>query len=443
MPAQMSRRELIAWLAAGAGAATAGGVVLLNGSSPTASAPRTTAARPVTSDPTTTPRTVAVDVPQPATPVDGLPMLVIIEMAGGNDGLSTAVPYGQGAYYDLRDQTAIAASDVLTIDDEIGLHPNLVNLHRRGVTLVEGVGSLQPDGSHFEMMARWWAGNSTSADSATGWVGRLADVLDDGSTPASALSIGSGAHPIVRSAKGSALSLSSADTVWAVTGADEEDLARVAYQRALHRYTEGAGTGGGGLGQMRTTLAETLDFAERLAAGIDPEGEQADTRREQLGYTYSGLSDALMFAANVLGGDTGIRVLHIPMDGEFDTHENHATIHPEMMDDLDTSLEAFHTDLAARGIDQRVMVMTTSEFGRTANENGSGGLDHGTASTMLLSGPGTGGRVGQMSSLTDLDENEDFKANLPFESYLAGVVEGWLGVPASEVFGEVEPLPLF
>jgi uncharacterized protein (DUF1501 family) len=198
---------------------------------------------------------------------------------------------------------------------------------------------------------------------------------------------------------------------------------------------------------MRSTLGDTIAFAERLVADEDDGGNGEDVdveaKHERLGYTYSGLSGSLEFAANVFDGETGIRVIHVSMDGDFDTHEGHSWKHPDLMTDLDDSLSAFHNDLAERGLQDRVMVMTTSEFGRTANENASGGLDHGTASITMLSGPNTGGRRGEYPSLTDLDENDDLKATIPFESYLAGVVEGWLKVPSSEVFGNAEPLAVF
>ncbi len=136
--------------------------------------------------------------------------------------------------------------------------------------------------------------------------------------------------------------------------------------------------------------------------------------------------------------------MHVSMSGDFDTHEGHAWRHPELMRELDTNLAAFHDDLDQRGIGDSVMVMTTSEFGRTLSENASGGLDHGTASTVLLSGPGTGDQLGwrhgALPSLTDLDDNNDVKATVPLEEYLGGVVEGWLGVPATEVFAASTPM---
>lgn len=434
MSPNISRRELIAWLAAGAGAAATGSTVLLNnGQSTSPSAPSTSTTPPPMTSAGGAPLAPAsgATAPEQATSIENDRLLVVVEMPGGNDGLSMAVPHGDGAYYDLRSQTAIAPADVLDLDGTIGLHPNLVNLHQRGVTLVEGVGSSQPDGSHFEMQQRWWAGSSSTASSSTGWIGRLSDVLTDGtgSGAAGALSVGSGAHPIIASATGSTVSMPSADALWAVAGADTDDAMRTAYQRALRSFSTGDGL-------LAPTLRNGLDFADRMI-----ESGLGDDDAEELGYEGWGLGRSLQFAAAVFAGGMGVRVIHVQTEGDFDTHEGHAWKHPELMRELDANLGAFHADLDARGLGDRVMVMTTSEFGRTATENGSGGLDHGTASTMLLSGPGTNRRLGEAPSLTDLDDNDDVKASVPFEAYLGGVVEGWLGVPAAEVFDrEISPL---
>lgn len=427
MSPNISRRELIAWIAAGAGAAATGSTLFLNhsGSSSTSASARSTAQPPTSPDggsPLAPSGAAVNESSRLSTGSDKL--LVVVEMPGGNDGLSMAVPYGNGAYHDLRPQTAIDQAEVLDLDGQLGLHPNLVNLHRRGVTLVEGVGSTRPDGSHFEMQQRWWAGSSLTASSSTGWIGRLSDVLTNGSNSgvAAALSVGSGAHPIIASATGSTVSMPSADALWAVAGADADDEMRTAYQRALRSFSAGDGL-------LAPTLRNGLNFADRMIdSGLD------DDDAEELGYEGWGLGRSLQFAAAVFAGDVGVRVIHVQTEGDFDTHEGHAWKHPELMRELDANLGAFHADLETRGLADRVMVMTTSEFGRTANENGSGGLDHGTASTMLLSGPDTNGRLGQAPSLTDLDDNDDLKASVPFEAYLGGVVEGWLGVPAAEIF---------
>ncbi len=456
MPQPLSRRELIAWLAAGAGAATAGAALLAGADAPATPSTDGMSDRSTdglsdrstggSSDRSTGGDPLAPGSMRPAPAVDGERLLVIVELPGGNDGLSMAVPYGVGRYYDLRESTAIAQGDVLALDDTVGLHPNLAGLSSRGVRLVHGVGSAVPDGSHFEMLNRWWSGDSTRADLTTGWIGRLADVLRDGAggaggeAPAMALSVGSGDHPIIRSATGSTLSLPGVDALWAIVGADPDDVYLGAYQAALRSFGEpiAGAPAGGAAARVRATMGATVDFADRvLRAGVD-----ADDDPEGAGYSWGGLDQGLWLAARLFAAETGVRVVHVSMDGDFDTHEGHTWRHPELMSELDAGLTAFHADLERRGLGERVLVATTSEFGRTLHENGSSGLDHGTASTMLVTGPVAGGQVGEIPSLTALDDNDDLIASAPLEAYLAGLVEGWLGVPASEVFPGAEPLPI-
>ncbi|MFK7918742.1 MAG: DUF1501 domain-containing protein [Ilumatobacter sp.] len=438
MTPRISRREMIAWLAAGTGAAATGASVFLgdqrsSSKAPTPGSPssestvpriRSTAASADAGDPTTIQANSV-----------GSRLLVVVEMPGGNDGLSTAVPYGDGAYYDLRDQTAIAERDVLDLDGRLGLHPSLERLHRRGVSVVQGIGSSTPDGSHFEMQARWWSGNSAVIDSSTGWIGRVADLLAHdaaASGPATALSVGSGSHPIIRSVNGTTIAMPNANALWAVAGADPDDERAVAYQRALRSMAAADSPIG-------ESMRAGLDFAELMI-----ELELDEAAAEDLGYEGWGLGRGLQFAASVLDGDVGIRVVHVRTQGDYDTHDGHSWKYPQLMTEVDANVEAFHRDIEQRGLADRVMVMTTSEFGRTARENANGGLDHGTASTMLLSGPGTDQVLGEAPLLTTRDANDDLIAPIRFEDYLGGVVEGWLDVPASEVFGSnATPLDLF
>lgn len=432
-PRRISRRELLAWLAAAAGAGVAGTSVFAGGSRPVGPrAERTAPAMPpATPDPVARREGGATSLSSgtarwsdlaPA-PTDRR-LLVVIELAGGNDGLSTVVPAGIAGYHDLRSATRIDDDDVLSIDDEVGLHPNLAGVAALGLSIVEGIGSSAPDGSHFEMFARWWGGHSERVET-TGWIGRAADLLHDGSVPTTAISVGSGAHPILRSEAAPTLSLPSLDALWAVAGAPLDDRFLGAFQTGLEALADGAGSGE----RHRRALGDARSFGERIVARDDSGVDVYD----EYGYDW-GFGSALHLAATLAVHDAGVRIVHIVMDGDFDTHEGHDWRHPALMADLDRNLVAFHAELDAAGVADRVAVMTVSEFGRTAAENGSRGLDHGTASTALVLGPGTGGRFGRHPSLTSLDEHGDLIATAPFENYLAGTVGHWLGLPADSLF---------
>jgi uncharacterized protein (DUF1501 family) len=426
---QVSRRDLLKWASAGAGAAAVGGTTWFLGrddapASPTtvfssgtddtsfARRPEVTAAAPP--EPAAEPVTTAADVSRR--------VLVVIEMGGGNDGMSMLVPYGMGSYYDLRPRTAIAANDVLALDEEVGFHSMLRYVHGRGAAVVQGVGSPAPDGSHFEMLARWWNGSSTSGNRFdTGFLGRLADRIGDPAAAAVALSVGSGTHPMLLSQQVATLSIPRADAASYVHGAPDDDWFRQQFQRGFLGFGTAAGRGGVD-DRLRGLKTQAVAFARTLGV-----------LGEENPYPGSDLGQGLRLAAHLFGGDSGIRIVHVPMNADFDTHDDHNGRYPGLMEDLDRSLEAFFGDLDSRGMTDRVLVMTVSEFGRTAHDNDSYGLDHGTASNMLLMGPVNPGRYGEHPSLDTLDDDGNLVATMPFDQYYATVAEGWFEVPASEV----------
>ena len=129
--------------------------------------------------------------------VDGR-VLVIVNLEGGNDGPSTVVPASSSAYYKARPRLAIEAGEVLSINDRIGLNPNLARLHERGVTIIEGVGPSEGDLSHFAMAERWALGDvNGTANFRTGFGGRLTDALHQGS-PVTGITM-SGSSPFLYS----------------------------------------------------------------------------------------------------------------------------------------------------------------------------------------------------------------------------------------------------
>jgi uncharacterized protein (DUF1501 family) len=434
---QVSRRDLLKWASAGAGAAAVGGATWLLGredapASPTSVFSEDTTESTFARRPEVTAAAPPEELPAPvATAADpSQRLLVVVEMGGGNDGMSMVVPYGMGGYYDLRPRTAIAESDVLALDDEMGYHSMLKFVHDRGAAIVQGVGSPEPDGSHFEMLARWWNGSTTSGNRFdTGFLGRLADAIGDPAAAAVALSVGSGTHPMLLSQKVPTLSIPRADAAGYVYGANDDDWFRQQFQQGFLGF--GTSPGWGGVDErLRGLKSQAVAFAQTL--GVLDEDDR---------YPGSNLGQGLRLAAQLFANESGVRIVHVPMNADFDTHDDHNGRYPALMEDLDRSLQAFFGDIDARGLTDRVLVMTMSEFGRTARDNDSYGLDHGTASNVLLMGPVNPGRYGEHPSLDTLDDNSDLIATMPFDQYYATVAEGWFGVPASDVLdGNATPL---
>ena len=359
--------------------------------------------------------------------------LVVIEFDGGNDGLSTLVPFGLAGYGDLRKRTAFDPKDLVRLDDHVGLPKTLTALHDKGLAVVQGIGVAKPDGSHFAMMDRWWRGDVTgSAGLPTGFLGRLCDALTDASSPLVGLSFGSANHPAMQSARANTLTIPGGDPGGNLAGADPNDLVRRSFQEA---FTEMVSANGGDdwLTAARRGGRSALDVAMMLA-GLKDDKQPAE-------YPGGQLAEGLKTAARLFAADEHLRVVHVPMGGDFDTHQDHPNRHSQLMTQLNDALVAFLNDLEGRGLRESVLVATTSEFGRSAKDNGSDGLDHGAASAVLLAGPVKAGVHGQHPSLTDLDGDDNLVATIGFDQYYATIAETWFGIPASDVLpGNPRPI---
>jgi uncharacterized protein (DUF1501 family) len=359
--------------------------------------------------------------------------LLVLEMAGGSDGLSMVVPYADGRYRDLRPATAIDAARVHRIDDVLALHPSLKNLAQHGASVVAGVGVAKPDLSHFEMLQRWQTGDPDGTmRAATGFLGRLCDALGDPSAPAVGVSLGLGTTQTLACERVTTISIDTGtEGLFPAFGADDSvQDAWLAAQRAMAHPDRADPPL---LATTRAGSATALRFSD-VAATLP---EAAD------GYPQTDLGAQLRMAARLLADDNlGLRVVHVPMDADFDTHTNHCIRYARIMADFDQALAALRTDLARRGIDDRVLIATYSEFGRRVPDNGSTGLDHGAAGTALLMGPTHRGAFGEQPSLRHLDPDDNLKATVNMTEYYATIAESWFGIPAGDVLpGSPKAIP--
>lgn len=357
----------------------------------------------------------------------GQRVLVIIELQGGNDGLSTVVPYANGAYYDRRPNLAIPGEQVLAMDAEVGLNPQLVDLAQRQMAVVEGVGPTEGNLSHFEMEERWYYGAPGGASARrTGFLARIADRLDGGQV--TGLSV-AGHTPMFSAATASTLALSNLNQLKVLT---KNDWIYPLYRSGVQSITGGP---------VAATLNETWGDLFAIGRSISGDIERHD-RDSPIVKNGGGLGRQLAMAAEMIKAGIGIRVVHAQMGG-FDTHQGHRGRHERLMGQLNGAVGGFLNLMEQAGLSDRVLVATTSEFGRRVNENSSG-LDHGSASSMLLIGPVRPGRHGEPSPLGDLDRRGNLKTTVPFERYLATLAQDWLGVESGSVLdGSPSPLGLF
>ncbi len=384
---------------------------------------------------------VSATVPPPGAlgPATGR-TLVVIEMGGGNDGLNTVVPFSSSHYHDLRGDLAI--DEPLDLDGEIGLHPALTFLAERygtgEVAIVEGIGYPDPDLSHFASMAVWWSGLPGSVG-ATGWLGRYLDGTVGTEDPLAGVTIGPGPTPALLGERAFQVSVQDMSGLAPrVPGwIDDTDELMAMWSGFAPSDFDGAVL----LDDVRAAIGTTVDAAAQLNAVLD--GPPADDENTTGRRRRSDLGTSMEVAAALVTGPNPPRVVYVHGWGDFDTHEGQAARHQDMMEALDEALREFFTAVEDAGAEDRVLVMTTSEFGRRPAFNGSG-TDHGTAGAHFLVGaPVAGGRYGEPPSLTDLDRRGNMVHTVDYRSVFASVLTGWFDADAASIFGtDLETLPL-
>jgi uncharacterized protein (DUF1501 family) len=207
----------------------------------------------------------------------------------------------------------------------------------------------------------------------------------------------------------------------AASGADKQQ------QRAVIEGAVKDAPGEGLIDFVARTAANTYASSRRLA-------EIGKNYTPKSPYPTTALANRLKLAAQLIDADLGARVFYVA-HGNFDTHASQLPAQAGLLGDLSAAVTAFFKDLAARGQRDRVLLMTFSEFGRRARENGSKGTDHGSAAPMLLvGGKVKAGVVGKHPSLTDL-EMGNLKHHTDFRQVYAAVLDQWLGVSSREVLG--------
>jgi uncharacterized protein (DUF1501 family) len=352
-------------------------------------------------------------------------VLIVLELQGGHDGFSMLVPYADDRFRKLRDRVWTDPKDLHVLDDRYAVSKGLEPVAKR-LSFIEGVGVGKPNLSHFDMLQRWWQGDPEgNAGLLTGFLGRCCDA-SAGGEPVTAVSLGGGSTPSLISAKATTVALPALDAVRDISKNEEEQRRLKKAMQTLAGASGGTDKFGSGkdteqlLAMARRGLNGSLD----LAAMVGRIGEPPKT------YPDNDIAQILALTRQLISLEAGIKIFHIPW-GSFDTHTNEVGVHADHMNRLGAGLEAFAKDLEATGLSDRVLLATTSEFGRRAEANQSG-TDHGTASTMLLMGPVKTGRHGQPVNFKTLDNEGNVKATTMMADYYA-TLASWIGVRPEDV----------
>jgi uncharacterized protein (DUF1501 family) len=397
---------------------------------------------------------------QVATGKDG-PILVLIQLAGGNDGLNAVVPYTNDYYYQARPTIGIPANQVLTLNDTLGLNPALTgfkNLFDAGhLSVVNGVGYPNPNRSHFRATEIWQTASDEDKYLTDGWLGRYFDNACQGCDPTVAINIGPRLPQAFSSHAPTGISLENPDS-YRFMGSGKNDDETLAY-RSMYTpnpddiAADSGSNSGASVSMVSGTVTlqngqSALDFLERTSmdAQVSSDKIRAIAAKTASGtdYPHSGLANNLKLVARLIAGGLPTRVFYVSQGG-YDTHTGQRGGQDGRLRELGDAVKAFTDDLTAMGEFDRVMIMTFSEFGRRVVENGSQGTDHGAAAPMFLIGSKMkAGLLGAEPSLAPVDlQDGDIKYNTDFRSVYASILQDWLKTNSVPILGKQFPtLPI-
>ncbi|MCP5524692.1 MAG: DUF1501 domain-containing protein [Verrucomicrobiales bacterium] len=364
-------------------------------------------------------------------------ILVVLQLSGGNDGLNSVVPFTNDAYIKARPTLHLREDEVLKLNDELGFHPRLQAfkaLHDEGLLgILQGVGCDKLSRDHDGAMRTWHVADPGETPRQTGWIGRAADALiARPGTATPACFMGGIPRPFA---------LNAAAAVVPAFRGPQDLLLRDGRAKSVRGSAHAEAPVNPLLNQVRQAAAEAEAQSSRLRAILE-QGEGGN------GYPDFPFAQDLRGISQLIQADLGTRIFFAELGGGgiggFDNHANQAGNHDALLEQLATGVAAFVRDLRRHDLLDRVVLMTFSEFGRTLEENGRHGTNHGAAGPVFLAGGGVAaGLLGSHPSLTDLDQG-GLRHSVDFRQLYSAVLGNWLGLDAADLLGGTfEPASLW
>ena len=366
-------------------------------------------------------------------------ILVIIQLQGGNDGLNMVIPLDQMSVYTspaFRGNIAIPEAKALKLKNYAGtgLHPAMTGMQQLfndgKLSIAQGVSYPTPNFSHFRASDIWMTAVDSSQTSTSGWAGRYLDKRFPG-FPASYPTAAMPDPPAIQIGYVTATSLLSPTDSMAIVLQNPDTFARLVGDNPKDPVSSIPGYAGQQIDYIRQQQASSVSYAGqiKIAAG---KGKNLATYP-----TSNALADQLKIIARLISGGLQTKVYYVTLGG-FDNHAGQVVAtdtttgtHANLLKILSDAVLAFQTDLTQLKVDDRVVGMTFSEFGRRAISNSSYGTDHGTSAPMFVFGTAVKSpMVGKNPNLSDLD-NGNLKMQTDFRQIYAAILTDWFGTDAS------------
>lgn len=361
---------------------------------------------------------------QPLPP--GTPIVVVVTLYGGNDGLNTVIPYTDSLYYSMRPEISYKPEKILPLSDGLGLNPGMTDLKtmwdQKKVAVIRGVGYPNPDHSHFASMAIWQTASPFSHIS-TGWLGRWLDTQKN--DPMLAINLGSVPPPLFAGAKrsGSALPLGG---LVVPTG-------------KLAMRCQTLGRANPGENSLMAAAALSMGNLFNLSENVSSVLKNSVTTNSNLPVINGGsaggdssLEQQLDFVAKLIVSGAPTRAWSVSLGG-FDTHANEANAQSTLLGNVSYSIRKFFNAINTSSRSSDVTMLVYSEFGRRVKANASQGTDHGTSGPVLVIGDRiNGGMYGEQPQLNKLIDG-DLAVTTDFRDIYASLLERDLGADPSQI----------
>ena len=367
---------------------------------------------------------------------DKPPVLVVLQLTGGNDYLNTVIPYTDTYYYDNRRASLqIPEESVLKLDDELGLHPvmgPMKEIYEQGdMAIIHSVGYENSPRSHFRSMDIWHTCEPNKVGTE-GWLGRAKRDLDpSGENPVTGVNIGQGLPRALVLPGVSVASVADLSTYGLLTSIEQEERRAKMLQRFSNMYGQAIGTGLVKEYLGRTGL-DALKGADMLKEGLGRYSSNVE-------YATDPIAKSLRDVAMIHTADVGTRVFYTAHGG-FDTHASQPPTFDRLWTEVSGAISDFWDDLREHDADDNVIMFLFSEFGRRVRDNGSG-TDHGAAGACFAIGPAVKGGMHNAYPETRAEalEQGDMVPAQDFRGVYSTLLEDWLSLdPVPIVDGQFE-----
>jgi uncharacterized protein (DUF1501 family) len=359
------------------------------------------------------------------------PVLVVLQLSGGNDVLNTVVPYGDPRYADNRPNVRIPEDQVLPLNDYLGFNPNMAPLKRLydegKVAVIQGIGYPSPNRSHFRSMDIWHTCEPEKI-SDEGWLGRAVRDLDPNKDNVlTGVNFGRGLPRALVAPGVPMASVGNLETYGVLTNIELESQRTEALDIFSRMYSPAMGEGPV-LDYLSQTGMDALNGADILATAPAKYSSSVE-------YSGNSVAQYMRNIAQVHCADLGARILYTTAPyNSFDTHASQLVAHANLWMNTAQTVSDFYDDLKEHNASDNVMLLVFTEFGRRVHDNGSG-TDHGSGGAAFVIGDAVkGGLYGEYPSLeADKLLEGDLHFNNDFRGLYATILEDWMGLDSKPI----------